>query len=33
LPLYSTSWDNEGSLGVARSIKLRPCGSNWSLNR
>ena len=33
LPLYSTSWDNVGSLGVARSIKLRPCGSNWSLHR
>ena len=31
LPLYSTSWGNVASLGVARRIKLQPCASDWSL--
>jgi hypothetical protein len=33
LPLYSTSWDNGASLGVARSLELLPCASDWSLYR
>lgn len=33
LPLYSTSWDNVASLGVARAIELSPCASDWSLYR
>jgi len=33
LPLYSTSWGNVASLGVARRIELSPCASDWSLYR
>lgn len=33
LPMYSTSWNNGASLGVARRIKLMPCASDWSLYR
>ena len=31
LPLYSTSWGNVASLGVARRIQLSPCASDWNL--
>lgn len=32
IPLYSTSWDNPASLGVARTLGLHSCGSDWSLS-
>ena len=32
LPIYSTSWDNEASLAVARKLELRACASHWSLS-
>ena len=31
-PLYSTSWDNHGSLAVARKLDLLPYASNWSID-
>lgn len=31
LPLYSTSWSNKASLGVARKLGLEMCASDWSL--
>ena len=31
MPLYSTSWTNNASLGVARKLKLRAYASAWSL--
>lgn len=33
LPMYSTSWNNVASLGVARRIQLVPCASDWSIYR
>lgn len=33
LPMYSTSWNNGASLGVARSVGLVPGASDWSLYR
>jgi hypothetical protein len=33
LPLYSTSWENPASLGVARKLQLTACGCDWSLYR
>jgi hypothetical protein len=30
-PLYSTSWDNLGSQGVARRLGLRLYGEDWSI--
>lgn len=32
IPLYSTSWTNNASLGVARKLKLRAYASDWSLH-
>jgi len=32
LPLYSTSWSNGSSLGVARKLGLEMCASDWSLS-
>jgi len=31
LPVYSTSWSNEPSLAVARTLGLEVCASVWSL--
>ena len=31
IPLYSTSWTNHASLGVARKLKLHPYASSWAL--
>jgi len=31
LPIYSTSWSNESSLAVARTLGLQACASDWSL--
>jgi hypothetical protein len=31
VPLYSTSWTNEASLGVARRLRLLPYASSWSV--
>ena len=31
VPLYSTSWDNEASLGVARKLGLKTYASSWSI--
>ena len=31
VPLYSTSWDNEASLGVARKLGLMAYASSWSI--
>ena len=31
IPLYSTSWTNHASLGVARKLKLHAYASSWSL--
>jgi hypothetical protein len=31
LPIYSTSWTNDASLGVARKLGLEMCAANWSL--
>ncbi len=31
LPIYSTSWDNEASLAVARKLGLDACAGNWSV--
>jgi GNAT acetyltransferase len=30
IPLYSTSWSNTASLGVAAKLKLMPYASSWS---
>jgi hypothetical protein len=30
-PLYSTSWSNEASLGVARKLELVTYGSTWTM--
>lgn len=32
IPLYSTSWTNHASLGVARKLNLQPYASSWSLH-
>ena len=32
LPIYSTSWDNGGSLAVARKLELESCASDWSID-
>ena len=32
VPLYSTSWDNEASLVVARKLDLVPYASSWSIS-
>ncbi len=32
VPLYSTSWDNRGSLAIAQKLDLIPYASDWSLN-
>ena len=31
-PLYSTSWDNDPSLAVARKLRLQAYASNWSIH-
>ncbi len=31
-PLYSTSWDNDASLAVARKLGLRTYASSWSIH-
>ena len=31
LPIYSTSWSNKPSVGVARKLGLVTCASNWNL--
>ena len=31
LPIYSTSWKNAPSLGLARKLSLSLCASDWSL--
>lgn len=31
VPLYSTSWTNEASLGIARKLRLLPYASSWSV--
>jgi hypothetical protein len=31
LPLYSTSWSNAASLGVARKLGLTACAADWSI--
>ena len=33
LPLYSTSWGNAASLGVARKLELVPCAADWNFYR
>ena len=31
-PLYSTSWDNDASLAVARKLRLHTYASSWGIN-
>ncbi|MHC5544420.1 GNAT family N-acetyltransferase, partial [Singulisphaera rosea] len=31
IPLFSTSWENAGSLGVARALGLRVYATDWSV--
>lgn len=31
VPIYSTSWSNTASLGVARKLALQVCANDWSL--
>ena len=33
IPLYSTSWDNQASLAVARKLGLVAYAGTWSINR
>jgi hypothetical protein len=32
MPLYSTAWDNQSSLAVARKLGLRTYATNWSID-